>query len=205
MARQRKKIAKKNSAPSYERPVQQPESGTTYIAPAALRKLPAFSGYELIATGFFSGYLPIVPGTWGTLAALLWFAVAARLVPGEGLWHVGAFSISWLSLVLGALTTLVGIYVAQLLAAEWREKDPGEVVIDEFAGFFLAMLLVVPDLVGLLLAFVFFRLFDIVKPGPVAKLQELPGGYGIVLDDVLAGLMAAPCALAAQLLASRWF
>lgn len=171
-----------------------------------MRKLPALTWYELVATGFFSGYLPKAPGTWGTLAALLWFAVAAQWVPEQGLWHVwGALAISWLSLALGIFATAVGIYAAQLLAEEWREKDPSEVVIDEFAGFFLAMLLVRPDAIGLLSAFVFFRLFDILKFGPIRKLQDLPGGYGIVLDDVLAGLVAAPCALLCQMLISRWF
>jgi phosphatidylglycerophosphatase A len=194
--------AKKQIPPaSFSEPASQP---TTYVSPVLQSQLPALSWYEFISTGFFSGYLPKAPGTWGSLVALLLFAVTAKWLPQGGMWRVGAIAVSWWALILGAVTTAAGIYASGLLAKEWREDDPGEVVIDEFAGIFFALSLVTPDWVGLAAAFAFFRLFDVWKPGPIHSLQDMPGGYGIVLDDVLAGLAAAPCALAVQFLVQKF-
>lgn len=176
----------------------------TYVSPVLQSRLPAISWYEFVATGFFSGYLPKVPGTWGSLLAILIFAVTAKLLPRDGLLRVGAISVSWWAILLAAATTAIGIYASGRLAQEWREDDPGEVVIDEFAGIFFAATLITPDWVGLGAAFVFFRLFDILKPGPIHSLQDMPGGYGIVLDDVLAGLAAAPAALTVQYLVQKF-
>jgi phosphatidylglycerophosphatase A len=171
-----------------------------YVSPLARTSLPAVSWYEFIATGFFSGYLPIAPGTWGSLFSIIIFFLTARLLPHEGFFMVGFLPVSWFALALGIFTTVLGIYTSERLANEWREKDPGEIVIDEFAGIFFACALITPTVFSLIAAFILFRLFDILKPGPIAKLQNLPGGQGIVLDDVLAGLFAAPLAFAAELI-----
>jgi phosphatidylglycerophosphatase A len=181
-----------------------PTQLVSYLAPVLECRLPAFSWYEFIATGFFSGYLPKAPGTWGTLFAALLFTITAKLLAGAGLWQVGAFTVSWYALSLGIATTAIGIYASELLARQWREKDPGEIVIDEFAGMFFALALVTPNFVGVTAAFAFFRLFDIFKPGPTRALQSLPGGFGIVLDDVLAGLAAAPAAYAVQYMIEKF-
>ncbi|MBV6494694.1 MAG: Phosphatidylglycerophosphatase A [Turneriella sp.] len=170
------------------------ETPTSYISPLAAQRLPVFTWYEFIATGFFSGYLPKAPGTWGSLCAAFLFYLVAQFIPLEGRWTLGAFSFSYLAFALGIATTFIGIYTSEKLANEWREKDPGEIVIDEFAGIFIACLFVAPTILGILIAFTFFRLFDILKPGPIASLQNLPGGRGIVLDDVLAGAIAGACA-----------
>lgn len=177
---------------------------TTYVSPLLQSRLPALSWYEFVSTGFFSGYLPKAPGTWGSLLAILIFAVTAKLLPHDGLLRMGAISVSWWALLLGIATTAIGIYASGMLAREWREDDPGEVVIDEFAGIFFAVSLVTPDFVGLAAAFAFFRLFDVWKPGPIRSLQDMPGGYGIVLDDVLAGVAAAPAALLVQYLVQKF-
>ncbi|GAB4434258.1 MAG: phosphatidylglycerophosphatase A [Turneriella sp.] len=179
-------------------PAETPAQPTTYVSPVLQSRLPAISWYEFVATGFFSGYLPKAPGTWGSLLAVLLFAITAKLLPNDGLWRIGSLLVSWWALLLGLTTTAMGIYASGLLAQEWREDDPGEVVIDEFAGIFFALSLVTPDWVGLAAAFALFRLFDVWKPGAIHSLQDLPGGYGIMLDDVLAGLVAAPAALAVQ-------
>lgn len=180
-----------------------PTQPKTYVSPVLKTRLPAISWYEFISTGFFSGYLPKAPGTWGSLLAILLFTATAKVLPHDGLWRVGAFAVSWWALALGTATTGIGIYASGILAREWREDDPGEVVIDEFAGIFFAVSLATPDVVGLTAAFIFFRLFDVLKPGPIHALQDLPGGYGIVLDDVLAGIAAAPLALAVQYLVQK--
>lgn len=178
-------------------------AATTYLAPAALGRHAPVTWYEVISTGFFSGYLPKAPGTWGSIFAALICFVGARLLPGEGVVYLGPVPVSWWALALAGLATAGGIYASGLYAAEWREDDPGEVVIDEFAGIFFACALIPTSPVAYLAAFVFFRIFDITKPGIINKLQDLPGGYGIVVDDVAAGIFAAPLAFGAHLLALK--
>lgn len=148
----------------------------------------------VVATGFGSGCLRPAPGTWGSLAALLaWGAVrqwgSPRLGSGLQAWLLGA-------LIPALLITLVAVSASERVARASGRKDPGFIVIDEWAGQWVALL-------GLpfvargwldpwpLLPFALFRLFDIWKPGPVDAAQRLPGGWGIVMDDVLAGALAA--------------
>lgn len=171
-----------------------------YVSPLARHVLPAVSWYEIVATGFFSGYLPKAPGTWGSIFAILIFFLTARLLPNEGIFRIGFLPVSWWAIGLGVFTTILGIVSSGMLADEWKSDDPGEIVVDEFAGIFFACAFVAPTPAGLAAAFVFFRIFDIAKPGPIKSIQDLPGGRGIVLDDVLAGIAAAPLAFAAELL-----
>ncbi len=174
------------------------------MAPAALTRHATITWHEIISTGFFSGYLPKAPGTWGSIFAALICFIVARLLPGEGLIYWGAVPVSWWALSAALLTTALGVYASGIFAAEWREDDPGEVVVDEFAGIFFAYALIPASPVAYLAAFIFFRIFDITKPWIIHKLQDLPGGYGIVIDDVAAGIAAAPCALAVHLLAAHY-
>ena len=192
-----------NAARTYE--AAPAPAATTYISPAALGRHAPVTWYEIVSTGFFSGYLPKAPGTWGSVFAALICFVGARLLPNEGLIYLGPIPVSWWALCLALATTALGIYASGLFASEWREDDPGEVVVDEFAGIFFACALIPASVVAYLAAFVFFRLFDITKPGVIHKLQDLPGGYGIVVDDVAAGIAAAPLALGVHLLAVRFF
>ncbi|MBL8033680.1 MAG: phosphatidylglycerophosphatase A [Leptospiraceae bacterium] len=177
---------------------------TTYVSPLRTTVQPATTWYEIVATGFYSGYLPKAPGTWGSIFAALVFILTARLMRSEGVLHIGNFVVSWWALALGVFFTLMGITASERLADEWREKDPSEVVVDEFAGMFLACAFITPDLVGVAAAFAFFRLFDVWKPGIIHRLQDLPGGRGIVLDDVVAGLCAAPLAWLTQWAVQRF-
>jgi phosphatidylglycerophosphatase A len=197
----RKQKPKSKSPVAYEPPVQ--ASSTTYMAPVLRSAAPALSWYEFVATGFFTGYLPKMPGTWGTIAAALIFYLSAKVIPQSGVWHIGFLTISWWAAILGGLTTIIGIYASGKLATEWRTDDPGEVVIDEFAGMFIACFLISPTITSIAIAFVLFRIFDITKPGPINTLQDLHGGRGIVLDDVLAGLFAAPIAMLGELALKR--
>jgi phosphatidylglycerophosphatase A len=148
-----------------------------------------------IATVFGAGFLKPGPGTYGSIAALL-------------LWYAGAhaFVLSRPTLALATATaalfiTLLGIQVSTIVAREAAREDPGFVVIDEVAGQLVALIFMRPDWKHALLALLLFRLFDIFKPWPIRKLEALPEGTGIMLDDVAAGLFA----LVIGVLASRFF
>lgn len=208
MAKQTKNSPKVHRGTHYVPPTAvsetPPAAPAAYVSPLLRPSLPAVSWYEILSTGFFSGYLPKAPGTWGSVFAILIFFLTAKLMPNEGVVRLGFLPVSWWAIALGIFTTLIGIYSSGILAAEWNEEDPQPIVIDEFAGVFFACAFITPGIPGLIAAFVLFRLFDITKPGPIAKIQDLPGGRGIVLDDVLAGIFAAPLAFGAELLIAKF-
>ena len=138
---------------------------------------------SLLATCFGIGRVPVAPGT---------FASAAALPLGWALATAG-----WPALAAGAVAaTLIGIWACDEYARKTRVHDPSECVIDEVAGQWFA-LLPVPVMAHAdhwrpyLLGFVLFRLFDITKPWPVSAAERLPGGFGIMMDDVVAGIAAA--------------
>lgn len=131
----------------------------------------------------FAGLMPKMPGTWGT-------ALACVLAPFLYL----PLDFAWRFIVLACLFVLGGI-AADRAEKVLQTKDPGEVVIDELVGVWLAMLpFAKSGFLFILSAFLFFRLFDILKPWPVnASENWLPGGFGVMIDDVLAGLYAMIC------------
>lgn len=102
------------------------------------------------------------------------------------------FPLSWPLYLLSALAlTFLAIYVSQEAEKIFRKKDAPQIVIDEITGFLWTMFLVTPSVLHVMLGFIFFRVFDIIKPFPARLFQNrLPGGYGIVLDDVVAGIYA---------------
>ena len=137
-----------------------------------------------IATVFGAGFGKPGPGTWGSIATvLLWAAYAALAHPSpQGL------LIALAVLIVAALA--LGIPAATIVARESGRKDPQIVVIDEVAGQAIALLFSPFDLRHALIALILFRAFDMTKPPPVRQLENLPEGWGIVLDDVAAGLYA---------------
>ncbi len=137
-----------------------------------------------IATFFGAGLGKPGPGTWGSAAAvLLWAAAGWGLHPSP--------NAMLLMLCSGiALSLLFGIPAASIVARESGRKDPGFVVIDEVAGQWITLLLGPVNWRYALIAFVLFRLFDITKPFPIRRIEGLPAGWGIVFDDVGAGLYA---------------
>ena len=147
-----------------------------------------------VATFFGAGLLKPGPGTYGSVAAmLLWMGAAKGLHPAWGGLAVGTG--------LAALAaTLVGIPAATIVARESGREDPGFVVIDEVAGQWIALIGVRADWKLAMLALVLFRLFDIWKPWPIRKLEALPEGTGIMLDDVAAGVLA----LGVGMVLARW-
>jgi len=148
------------------------------IAPAS----PAPLWATLAATFFGAGQLRPGPGTWGSAAAVLIWAVVGRWVPAQIQWVVLA--------ALALLAIVVGIPAATRFARAWQTKDPQSVVIDEVAGQWITLLFAPVSWKTLLLGFILFRAFDILKPPPVRQLERLPEGTGIVVDDVAAGLYA---------------
>lgn len=137
----------------------------------------------LIATGFGSGCFPILPGTIGSAAAVLvWWTLTFGLQLNS---IFSAATILGFSVLAGTLAT------ANVLKRS-QSKDPGAVVIDEWAGMSLLLLLTQPSSIfQILLAFLLFRLFDIIKPGPVRWAENLPGAFGVMADDLVAGLLGA--------------
>jgi phosphatidylglycerophosphatase A len=132
-----------------------------------------------IATGAYSGYAPVASGTFGSLAAI-------PLVFGFGwLFHISpALQIAML---VGAIAG--ACWIAGQADVLLREHDSGKIVIDEVVGFLTATALMDVSLTRLVVAFFLFRLFDILKPPPARYFDEqVPGGAGVVLDDVFAGL-----------------
>jgi len=136
----------------------------------------------LWATFFGAGKLRPAPGTWGSLAALgLWLA-AGHLVPSS--WRAAA------ALSIALLVAGFGIPAASRVARDLGDDDPSCVVVDEVAGQMLALVGIPLSWQSLLAAFILFRACDILKPPPVRQLEKLPGGLGIVLDDLGAGVYA---------------
>jgi phosphatidylglycerophosphatase A len=137
-----------------------------------------------VATVFGIGRLKPGPGTWASIAAVLLWAVAARAV------RLAPHALLAALLAGIAVALVLGIPAATIAARESQIHDPGFVVIDEVIGQWIALLFCPPDWAHALIALVLFRLFDILKPPPVRQLERLPAGWGIVFDDVAAGLYA---------------
>ncbi|MBE0485980.1 phosphatidylglycerophosphatase A [Marinobacter sp.] len=136
---------------------------------------------HFLAFGFGSGAMPKAPGTWGSVAAIpVWYTFA--WLPPVAYWLV----------VLAAF--LVGIWLCGKTANDLNVHDHGGIVWDEFVGMWIALGLFPGQIIGVLLAFALFRLFDVVKPWPISWLDaRMPGGLGIMVDDVVAGIMALAC------------
>jgi len=136
----------------------------------------------LIATFFGIGHLQPGSGTWAAaVTVLLWWLAAPSLPSG---WIVPV------AVAVSVAITLLGIPPSTTVAQESGKKDPGFVVIDEVAGQMIALIGVPVHWKYLLASFILFRSFDIVKPFPLRRLERLPGGTGIMMDDVGAGLYA---------------
>jgi len=136
----------------------------------------------LVATFFGAGRMRPGPGSWGSAATvLLWWLLSHWIAPN--LQPYAAF-------LLALFITAIGIPAATRVACASGLKDPQFVVIDEVAGQLITLIAVPVAWKTLLAGFILFRGFDIVKPPPVRQLEQLPEGFGIVLDDVAAGLYA---------------
>lgn len=134
---------------------------------------------HLLATGFGSGLAPVSPGTFGTIAAIPFYLMFAYLP----LWSFVLFTL---------LVCATGPYICGKAADDIGVHDHKAIVWDEFAGFFITMLLVPFSWMNVLVGFLLFRFFDIIKPWPISILdKKVHGGWGIMLDDIAAGVVSA--------------
>ena len=124
------------------------------------------------------GFAPIAPGTVGSLVGLALF------------WAVRSTRSIWLEVAVLLFVTVAGVAAASAAEARYRRRDPGLVVIDEVAGMLVTLLAVPVGFTGAVVGFFAFRLFDIFKPFPARQAERLPGGWGVMTDDVVAGVYA---------------
>ncbi len=130
-----------------------------------------------MAVGLGLGLSPVAPGTIGSLLAIpLWLAISR--------FPTVIYILSCLGFAMAS------VWIAGRAAGIMAEKDPSRVVIDEIVGMLVALQGLYPYPLTLLGTFVLFRFFDIIKPFPVKQMERLPGGFGIVMDDVAAGILA---------------
>ena len=130
--------------------------------------------WQFAATFFYLGKLPFAPGSWGSLGALI-------------LWIFLPLSFS-LQLMVIIILFSVGVIASKKTAESMNDHDPSEVVIDEATGMGIALFMLPHSTAIYTMAFILFRIFDIFKPSFIYRTQKLPGGWGIMLDDILAGI-----------------
>jgi len=133
---------------------------------------------KILATFFGLGYFPLAPGTLTSLVMVI-------------IYKFFLFKLSWpLHLVLFFLLFLIGSFVSSNYSATLNKKDPQKIVIDEACGQYLALFQLTPSWVLMGFSFLLFRFFDIIKPFPLKRVELFPRGWGIMLDDIAAGLYA---------------
>ncbi len=133
---------------------------------------------EIVGTVFFLGRLPIAPGTWGSAGALI------------GWYFLLPYIDNSLFLLINLGLFFVGVVSANILIEVWDEEDPSAFVLDEWVGQWIALWLLPHSFVWGLVAFFWFRVFDIFKPGPVQLMDNMKTGAGVMLDDIVAGILA---------------
>jgi phosphatidylglycerophosphatase A len=150
------------------------------VAGAPLPRAPLWA--TLTATFFGAGQLKPGPGTWGSLATVMVWALASS--------HIPVADRAWATILAAVAVVVIGIPAATLVARASGLKDPQFVVIDEVAGQLVTLIAVPLAWKTFLAGLILFRIFDIWKPFPIRRLERLPEGIGIVVDDVGAGLYA---------------
>ena len=129
-----------------------------------------------VATFGYVGYFPIAPGTAGSAAALALYALVRWLgTPGA-------------ELVTMVAVLVVGVWASHRTERALKLKDPGPVVIDEVLGMLMTLAFMPLSIGGVVAGFILFRIFDVIKPFPAGRLEHLPGGFGIMADDAMAGV-----------------
>ena len=132
---------------------------------------------EIICTVLYIGKSPIAPGTFGSLAALLcWFVIKPNISDP-------------LFLLISGGIFFLGIACSEIIVRTDNLKDPQFIVIDEWVGMWIGLYLVEHDFFWGLAAFFCFRIFDIFKPGPIGEMDKMEGGIGVMMDDVVAGII----------------
>ena len=141
---------------------------------------------KALATGLGSGLSPKAPGTTGSIAA---FLISTFLLQFAGDPLINLFH-----LVLVIITFFVGVWATRQVSKEWGH-DPGKIVIDEWCGLWLTYVFCPPTLTYFIIGLLLFRIFDISKILGIKRLDDIKGPYGVMLDDILAGLYSGVCCL----------
>jgi phosphatidylglycerophosphatase A len=131
---------------------------------------------KLLVTGFYTGYIPVVPGTAGSLIGVALYLGVSRLP-----WYF------YLLILIGLFFLGVGAS-NQATIHFFKERDSRRIVIDEICGLLVTMFLIPLSIKLIIIGFLIFRFVDILKPPPLRRIEELPGGWGIMTDDILAGV-----------------
>ncbi len=135
----------------------------------------------IIWTAGFAGLVPAAPGTAGSVVGLV-LLMFVRTTRND-----------WIELLVLLIVVTVGIWSANLAERHYRREDPGEIVVDEVAGMMLTLLWIPSGWGTFAIGFLAFRFFDIVKPFPARLAERLPGGWGVMADDLVAGLYGYAC------------
>lgn len=145
---------------------------------------------KFFITGVFSGYMPIAPGSWGSLFAciILWFT-------WPSLWYI--------QLVIIFMFYFIAVYFSGI-GIKYFGPDDSHIVIDEWAGQAVALFMAPHNIICYFLGFFLFRLFDVIKPPPARQWEKLSGGTGVVADDIAAGVYAAVVLQLIIVLLKRW-
>ncbi|WP_338151269.1 phosphatidylglycerophosphatase A [Persephonella sp. IF05-L8] len=144
-------------------------------APDDFKTMVAF----MLSTGLFVGKIPIAPGTIGTLVGIFPILIY---------WTRGGEYQLWNQIFITLAVFLIGIWASTVVVETFKDKDPEYVVIDEIAGYMVSMIGFYPSWQHLLIAFILFRIFDILKPPPIKMFEKLPSGLGVMADDIIAGI-----------------
>jgi phosphatidylglycerophosphatase A len=167
---------------------------------------------NLIATGFFSGYIPWASGTFGTLVGILIYLLPnvespliLSLLIVVGFFTGVATSARVAAIVGNKLSRTAEMTKTAFQSGEHATADPSIVVIDEIVGMWISLLFLPKSIPVVIVTFVMFRAFDILKPAPARQLEHIPNGWGIMLDDVIAGVYANVATHLAILLARNYF
>jgi len=138
---------------------------------------------EFFFTAFYSGYSPVAPGTAGTLVAMAIY-ILENLVFSE----VDPSALNMFNLIFVLLIIYPCIKLGDAAEEFYKSKDPQHVVLDEMLGYWIGILFIPFCFSYAVLAFILFRVFDIIKPFPARSLESLTGGLGIMIDDIIAGI-----------------
>jgi len=129
-----------------------------------------------IATVFKAGYIPIAPGTVGSIIGLLVF------------WLIKDYASFTIEMFVATALFFAGVWASTIVEQTLERHDPGVVIVDEVVGMLVALMLLPSTITVIFLAFLLFRVFDIIKPYPARWCEQLSRGWGIMMDDVVAGL-----------------
>ena len=157
---------------------------------------------KAVVTGLGTGYLPLAPGSWGSAAISVIF-LAIALGAGSGRWYY----VNAAMLILAVAASVACVRLGRFCEEAFGKKDPGQCTIDEWAGQAITYMLLPLGggpkhlLIVAGVGFFLFRLFDTIKPPPARQMERLPFGWGVLLDDVLAGIYAN---IASQLVLRLW-